>query len=46
MAELPERKRQIFLMKYFEEQTFEAIGDLLKMNTNSDKASFLLLKIS
>ena len=44
MAELPERKRQIFLMKYFEEQTFEAIGDLLKMNTNSVKASFYAMK--
>jgi DNA-directed RNA polymerase specialized sigma24 family protein len=35
MAELPERKRQVFLMKYFEEQTFDQIGATLKINTNS-----------
>lgn len=44
MAELPERKRQIFVMKYFEELTFEGIADLLKMNTNSVKTSFYAMK--
>ena len=44
MAELPERKRQIFVMKYFDELTFETIADLLKMNTNSVKTRFYAMK--
>jgi RNA polymerase sigma-70 factor (ECF subfamily) len=44
MAELPERKRQVFLMKYFEEQTFDQIGATLKINTNSVKTIFYNLR--
>ena len=44
MAELPERKRQIFLLKYFEQHTFEQIGNLLNTNTNSVKTTFYALK--
>ena len=44
MAELPERKRQIFLLKYFEQHTFEQIGNLLNTNTNTVKTTFYALK--
>ena len=44
MAVLPERKRQIFVMKYFDGLTFEEIGNLLKTSPNTIKTTYYALK--
>lgn len=44
MAVLSERKRQVFVMKYFDGLTFEEIGTLLKKSPNSIKTTYYALK--
>lgn len=40
IAQLPERQRQVFNMKYFEEMKYEEISEVLHVSTGALKASF------